>query len=191
MRFFHVSRHDLGETVTMEVKLPWMCNIATEGDIPRICVSPIIHHCLRAVSSCVSNFTVNDALDHAKIETVFGESIEEYVERVPYIRGQSVYYTDERPFMPPASVDFRKNKEHWFLKNTEFKRAGYIDLDHLVNQRKVRVINDISEIESDVLLTLTQDVRITYTTNIVEAFRETKFKKGKQDVHHSQQRCRN
>lgn len=93
MRFFHVSRHDLGETVTMEVKLPWMCNIATEGDIPRICVSPIIHHCLRAVSSCVSNFTVNDALDHAKIETVFGESIEEYVERVPYIRGQSVYYS--------------------------------------------------------------------------------------------------
>ena len=70
MRFFHVSRHDLGETVTMEVKLPWMCNIATEGDIPRICVSPIIHHCLRAVSSCVSNFTVNDALDHAKIETI-------------------------------------------------------------------------------------------------------------------------
>ena len=67
-------------------------------------------------------------------------------------------------------------------KNTEFKRAGYIDLDHLVNQRKVRVINDISEIESDVLLTLTQDVRITYTTNIVEAFRETKFKKGNQNV---------
>ncbi len=130
MRFFHVSRLDLGETVTMEAKLPWMCNIATEGDIPRICVSPIIHHCLRAVSSCVSNFTVNDALDHAKIETVFGESIEEYVERVPYIRGQSVYYTDERPFIPPASVDFRKNKE-------------------------------------------------PYTTNIVEAFRETKFKKRK------------
>ena len=47
-----------------------MCNIATEGDIPRICVSPIIHHCLRAVSSCVSDFTVNDALEHAKIETI-------------------------------------------------------------------------------------------------------------------------
>ena len=182
MRFFHVSRLDLGETVTMEAKLPWLCNLDTEGDIPRICVSPIIHHCLRAVSSCVSDFTVNDALEHAKIETIFGESIEEYVERVPYIRGQSVYYTDEKPFIPPATIDLRKNKEHWFLKNTEFKRAGYIDLDHLVNQRKVRVINDISEIESDVLLTLTQDVRITYTTNIVEAFRETKFKKGNQNV---------
>jgi hypothetical protein len=72
--------------------------------------------------------------------------------------------------------------EHWFLKNTEFKRAGYIDLDHLVNQRKVRVINDISEIESNVLLTLTQGVRITYTTNVVEAFRETKSKKEKQNV---------
>ena len=182
MRFFHISRFDLGETVTMEAKLPWSCILDKEGNIPRICVSPIIHHCLRAVSSGVSNFTVNDALDHAKVETVFGEPIEEYVERVPYIRGQSVYYTDERPFIPPASVDFRKNKEHWFLKDTEFKRAGYIDLDHLVNQRKVRVINDVSEIESNVLLTLAQNIRIIYTTNIVEAFRETKFKRKIKDA---------
>ena len=177
MRFFHVSRLDLGETVTMEAKLPSTCILDKEGDIPRICVSPIIHHCLRAASSSVSNFTVNDVLEQIKVETVFGETCEEYVERVPYIRGQSVYYTDERPFIPPASIDFRKNKEHWFLKDTEFKRAGYIDLDHLVNQRKVRVINDVSEIKSNVLLTLAQNIRITYTINIVEAFRKTKFKK--------------
>ena len=74
MRFFHVSRHDLGETVTMEVKLPWMC------------------------------------------------------------------------------------------------------------ERKVRVINNVSEIDSKIMLTIAKNVRITYTPNSVEAFRETKFKKGNQNV---------
>ena len=181
-RMFHVSKYDLGEKTTLEARIPWLCNLDTEGNVPRICVSPLIHHCLRAVSSGVNNFNVKDVLEHARIDIEAFEQIEEYVERIPYIRGQTVYYTEERPFLPPACGDFRKNREHWFLKDTEFKRAGYIDLDHLVNQRKVRVINDISEIESDVLLTLTQDVRITYTTNIVEAFRETKFKKGNQNV---------
>lgn len=177
-RFFHVSKHDLGDRVTLEAKLPSLCNLEKEGDIPRICVSPLVHHCLRAVSSGVNSFKLSDAFDHAKLDTIHGESLQDYIERVPYIRGQSVYCTVERPFVPPAVVDFRKNKEHWFLKDTEFKRIGYIDLEHLYKNRKVRVINEISEVSSVVLLTIADNTKITYTPNSIEYFSDKKISKG-------------
>lgn len=175
-RMFHVSKHDLGEKTTLEARIPWLCNLDTEGNVPRICVSPLIHHCLRAVSSGVNNFNVKDVLEHARIDIEAFEQIEEYVERIPYIRGQTVYYTEDRPFVPPACGDFRKNREHWFLKNTDFKRVGYIDLEYLISERKVRVINNVSEIDSKIMLTIAKNVRITYTPNSVEYFRNPNLK---------------
>jgi len=106
--FFHVSRSYLGKKKVFIPKVPENSLVHIEGNIHRVCVSDNLYFCLRSI---------------------IGLSEPKYVAFREFSENPCVYFTDEMPFIPPESVDFRLNNEHWFLKPTKFFFLGRIDMN--------------------------------------------------------------
>ena len=132
--FYHISKADLGTNVIMTPKVPNSCLITEEGDIPRICVCTTIYHCLRALAGIGRRkISVDDIyLEFRSRDTIKGfQTLDGWFFENHDFHSPSVYVSDKQPFLPPRAVDFRANKEHWYLTDTEFTRVGYLNLDSL------------------------------------------------------------
>ena len=104
--YYHITTN-LGNRVILTPRVP-TTSLDAEGDIPRICVSTSVYDCIRGVtgSRLLQTHHIHDALKGSKV--------------------LCIYSTQDSPFKPPACLDFRRNSEMWFLKDTTFVRAGFI-----------------------------------------------------------------
>lgn len=127
MNYYHVTE-DLGESIILTPRVPRYC-LPNEGDIPRICVSSSIYNCVRALAGSVN-------LKTHHIQGVYGLT-----------RQLCVYETDESPYLPPDCSDFRRNNEMWFIKDTAFKRLGFI-CSKAWNSGNILVVKENSTFES-------------------------------------------
>lgn len=150
-KYFHISKRYLGETVILKPKVPELCDINTEGNIPRICVSDKIFKCVCSIISSYP-FRISDVLNEFRQDLEAFESKEEYSDRITIIKSPSIYYTEEIPFLPPKVSDFRNNNEHWFLQDTEFRLYGFIDFLELVRTKRLSISKTQTEIDSKLLL---------------------------------------
>lgn len=108
--WYHISSAYLGRKKKFT---PQICEynsttIYEEGDIPHICVSDSLFNCLKALVGMGKPDT-NVFLRHFK-------------------ENPCVYFTEEKAYTPPNAIDFRNNNEHWFLKPTEFRYLGRINM---------------------------------------------------------------
>lgn len=117
--WFHVSNTYLGDSPILQPRLPrnghWKI-INEEGNIPRICVSNSLFHCLLAIHGT------------------------EYLKssRLDFTENPCVYFTEETPYLPPNCSDFRLNSEMWFLKKTKFFYLSRIDMNYLFTHGIIR-----------------------------------------------------
>ena len=148
--YFHVSKVYLGEEPTLTPKVPSSALPSEEGDIPRICVSTSVYHCLRAITSC-SPLNARDLLFEFKKQNVPFETTEDIIVRQAKIIFPAVYSTKDQPHLPPNASDFRANKEYWFLHPTTFKFEGYVDLKWLVEKEKIRLVSTSGYLEPSYL----------------------------------------
>lgn len=117
--WYHVSTEYLGKKVWMSPQIPKIDSrgqAELEGNIPRICVAPSIFQCLRA------------KYGYNHVCSISFEDCEE---------NPSVYFTEEKPMIPPACTDYRSNDERWFLDNTYFYYLGRVDLWKLFTQNVI------------------------------------------------------
>lgn len=117
--WFHVSNTYLGYSPYLTPKLPknghWEI-IREEGNIPRICVSHSLFHCLLAIHG-------TEYLKSSKLD---------------FTENPCVYFTEEVPYLPPCCSDFRFNGEMWFLKKTQFFYLSRIDMNYLFSHGVIR-----------------------------------------------------
>lgn len=126
---FHVSKVYLGSNPVLSPRLPVSAS-KKEGNIPRICVSPNIFFCVRAIVGSPQR-----KLDLADLSLEFADA-----ENTMLLYG-AVYKTNEKPFIPPDCSDFRSNKEHWFIKDTVFTYCGSLDFSN-IHQGKLKLKHD-------------------------------------------------
>ena len=132
--FFHISKIDLGNTVTLTPRLPDSAVTKIEGNQKRICVSTSPLFCLRSISGT----------RQPKISDILYELQDSNLKKC---YSPVLYYTKEIPIIPPDVSDFRHNQEHWFIEETEFYKIGFIDLVLLTNN-----IFGVSSIKHDIKL---------------------------------------
>lgn len=156
--FYHVSKKNLGNQVILEPRVPETGLMEEEGNIPHICVSTSIFHCLRSIIAVQArNFHVFNLLEAFRQNLVPMESKEDWVARGEKIQSPIVYVSNEKAYLPPNCSDFRFNKEHWFLKETHFEKIGFIDLQTLVTKGKIKVIDNFNELDG--ILVLNEDYK--------------------------------
>ena len=115
--WYHITKRGyMGKSKILYPFVP-ECADVNEGNIPRICVSPSIWQCLKALTGREDIMTI-------KIKAMFSEN-------------PCVYFTEEQPYIPPACSDFRDNDERWFIKKTKFYYLARIDLYTLFVHRKI------------------------------------------------------
>jgi hypothetical protein len=149
MKFFHVSKKYLGETVILKPRLPDTANIAKEGNIPRVCFSISLPLCLRSILGGGRSLMrqVSELIEfRSELLASYGfdprfttiEEYRDYEERIPFIN-PSVYEAlrTDQLYEPPAVGDFRTHKEHWSISEIECEFIGRIDLNELVESRLV------------------------------------------------------
>ena len=117
--WFHIDRGYLGKTIILNPRVPDCCEIGysnryTEGNIPRICVSDTIYDCIRGILGIASPSSL-------EIRDRFHDN-------------PCVYFTEEYPYIPPDSSDFRLTNEHWFLTPTKFKYLARVDIYRLITK---------------------------------------------------------
>lgn len=137
----------------LEPRVPETGLMEEEGNIPHICVSTSIFHCLRSIIAVqAKNFHVFNLLEAFRQNLIPMESKEEWVSRGERIQSPIVYVTNEQAYLPPNSSDFRFNKEHWLLKETQFDKIGFIDLQTLITTGKIKTINHFNELDGILVL---------------------------------------
>lgn len=128
--WYHISKFDLGEQVVFKPKVPESALESMEGNIPRVCVSDSIYNCLRAITSNTKHLKVGEVILELRREvqpfTLAKDAKNIFV-------SPAIYVTELVPYIPPKCIDFRINREHWFITDTLFNRAGYISLHGLLN----------------------------------------------------------
>lgn len=144
-QYFHISKKDLGDKVVLKPKIPESALPSKEGNIPRICVCPKIYNCIEAIVS-VRRPTVGDFIQELSKDVNPFELFESN-KLITYF-SPSIYVSDEIPFLPPAASDYRRTKEHWYLKRTPFKRCGYLDLNMLLTTGKLNTVDQYNEIKA-------------------------------------------
>ncbi|MFA6198861.1 MAG: hypothetical protein WC679_00390 [Bacteroidales bacterium] len=122
--FFHISKIDLGDKVTLTPRLPDSAVISIEGNQKRICVSTSPLYCFRSITGMRSP-------RHYEILYEFKDEYDEDDE--PLFCFPTLYYTKNKPIKPPDISDFSYNEEHWFIEETEFYKIGYVDMLALIN----------------------------------------------------------
>ena len=120
--YYHTSSNFLGKDVMLKPQIPVSADKMEEGNIPRICVTEDIFYCMRAIIGC-KNPSIKD------FKTQFKEN-------------PCVYYTRERPFLPPNASDFRFNNEMWFLSPTKFTFMGRVDIYRLFIENIIYITNE-------------------------------------------------
>lgn len=148
MKYFHISRVDLGESTKLKPKIPGSSLISEEGNIPRVCVCPSIYKCIEAIVSS-SQPTIDDFLIEFRLETNSFDfaTLANEDEELRIYNSPVVYYCEEIPYLPPRCSDFRRTKEHWYLKRTTFTRFGYLDLNQLIIDGKLTIVNNHHQVE--------------------------------------------
>lgn len=127
--FYHVTKQDHGFLFKFKPKLPETALISKEGDILRVCVCPTIFYCLRAITS-----------NH---ELLISDLVFNLINKPSILSSLVIYGTSDKPNLPPAASDFRRNKEHWFLKPITMERLGFLDLRQLaVGSLKITHLNE-------------------------------------------------
>ena len=113
---YHISKDYLGKVVTFYPRVPSSSVIKYEGDIPRVCFSTKLKHCLSSMGGS-ANATVSDILLEFKIKNTFPNP--------------TVYITRDKLFLPPNASDFRDNDEYWAINHITLNFIGFIDLFQL------------------------------------------------------------
>jgi hypothetical protein len=151
--FYHVSKKDLGESVVLEPRIPETGLVEEEGNIPHVCVSTTVFHCLRSILAVqAKNFHVWNIFDTCRQNIIHMESKDEWVSRGEKIKSPAIYMSKERAFIPPNCADFRFNKEHWYLKETKFNRVGFVDLSILILKGEIKIVDTLNELDGAFIL---------------------------------------
>lgn len=150
--YYHVSVKDLGHEVTFTPNLPACSLLSKEGNIPRICVSKELALCLQSIVSH-SPISVWEVICEIcdRTDLVGFETVEDWMKKGAKLVSPAVYRCSEPAYLPPDASDFRENKEHWYLKPTEFTRSGYIDLNRLIETGKVYITKEQQQINGTYL----------------------------------------
>lgn len=135
--YFHVTEKDFGTSIVLKPRVPDTQDLS-EGNIPRICVCPTVFDCV-AAKVATRRLRVHHVLNLSNCVFHAFETIPEFVSRQAYLPKLYVYETGSTPYLPPDSFDFRKHREHWFIKPTKFYRIGHIDYAELLKSRKLTV----------------------------------------------------
>ena len=159
--WYHISNKYLGDSPILQPRLPrngyWKI-IREEGNIPRICVSNSLFHCLLAIHG-------TEYLKSSNLE---------------FKENPCVYFTEETPYLPPACSDFRQNGEMWFIKKTRFFYLARININYLFTHGVI-----IPTTEKDLILpekpkTL-QKVKTKFMSMLMCSKNETKSTNRKKD----------
>lgn len=130
--WYYITKDYLGDIVKIKPSVP---DRISEGNIPRIRVGSDIYKFIKLSIGVgdlhridvLENFGEKDLLDRENANTT---SIANYNY---IIRNPLVYITRETPYIPPGMLVFRQNDEHWFIKETEFRFAGYLSIKDFIN----------------------------------------------------------
>jgi hypothetical protein len=151
MLFYHVSKKDHGPVFKFRPKLPESAIINKEGNIPRVCVAPELLYCLRSISSNKQLYSMDIIIECRNEENGWNPP--------------AIYMTSDRPYLPPAVSDFRKNHEHWFIRPIEMVRIGYIDLVALT-KGKIEIIKEFKSFTFEEIGGEGKDVPILAKNNL-------------------------
>lgn len=150
-RFYHISRKNHGNVFTFVPRVPDSAVVEREGNIPRVCVAPSLYCCIASIVSG-KDIKVGQVLCEFAVMEPF-ETVEEFEKSKRTIPFPSVYWTHDQPYLPPASSDFRRNKEHWFISPTTMLFEGYLDLQSLWSFGILRLTQSAGVLPADCLAT--------------------------------------
>jgi len=126
--YYHISKTFLGTEFKFIPKIPGASLISSEGDIPRVCVSPYIEFCIRSIIS------------HDPIEAV--DMLEFLCKNKKLLVNPCIYSTTEIPFIPPDASDFRHNSEHWFLSNVKMSFVSRLCIQNFIYEDKIVLVDE-------------------------------------------------
>ncbi len=142
--WFHVSDENIGLEKDFTPRKPFR-EYEEEKDLPkRICVAANLVNCIigkigEADGSVKRTELLNLlTIGSGKSSSFFWRKGEKFEN----VENMAVYVTEEEP-VPPTKmiVDFALTGEHWFLKETKFKRIGYINSGRLINKGEIVLTN--------------------------------------------------
>lgn len=127
---YHLSKKFLGNRVTLTPKVPGSAIESFEGNIPRVCFSTNVFHCVRGICGCASL----QCLDLAEFKDKSSLKL--------IIINPAIYKTNKKLYLPPSHADFRSNTEHWSIDSIDVTFIGYLCLNSLL-ERKILVTDNL------------------------------------------------
>lgn len=133
---YHVSVIDLGREVTLTAKVPESAGPEECQTTKRVCFAPTLWQCL--VSSQGTSYPILDVVETQRTKR-YGWIKTKDQETIP---NPAVYVTHAKLKRPPQSAsDFAKTDERWSVGDTWVERVGYVDLNKLIREGRVRLTN--------------------------------------------------